>query len=239
MADTNESELKMPGHLGIIMDGNRRFAKKLMQQPWQGHKWGAQKVRDVLQWCSEFGIKKVTLYAFSVENFDRPKIEFDYLMKLFEEEIGEILHDESIHKNKIKVRFIGRTSMFPKKLQENMKAVEEATKKYSGYEVNFAMAYGGRTELVDAAKKIGKLIKEKKIEPEDIDEKLIEQNLYDKDNVDFVIRTSGEKRTSGFMLWQSSYAELYFCDKCWPEMTKDDFAAALTEYSNRNRRFGK
>jgi tritrans,polycis-undecaprenyl-diphosphate synthase [geranylgeranyl-diphosphate specific] len=232
-------DTKKPRHLGIIMDGNRRFAKRLMKEPWQGHKWGANKVKEVLQWCREYGISRVTLYAFSVENFDRPKNEFDYLMRLFEEELDKMKDDEEIHKNRIRIRFLGRIWMFPKELQEKIREVEEATKDYDNYEVNFAMAYGGRTELIDAAKKIGKMIKEKKIGPDDIDENLFAKSLYMNDDVDLVIRTSGEKRTSGFMLWQSSYAELHFCDKFWPEFSKEDFAKALEDYASRGRRFGK
>ena len=233
------SELKIPKHLGIIMDGNRRFAKRLMKQPWHGHKWGAKKVKEVLEWCRDFGIHKVTLYAFSVENFNRPKREFGYLMNLFEEELENIKTDKEIHTNKVRIRFLGRIWMFPKGVQQKMKEIEKLTKAYKNYEVNFAMAYGGRTELIDAAKKIGRLIREKKLDPEDINEKTFAGNLYLNDDVDFVIRTSGEKRTSGFLLWQSSYAELHFCDKFWPEFSKKDFTKALKDYGKRDRRFGK
>jgi len=198
-----KNTLKVPNHIGIIMDGNRRFAKRLMKEPWHGHKWGAKKIHEVLGWCRDFGIHKVTLYAFSVENFNRPKREFEYLMNIFEEELERIKTDKSVHSNKVKIRFLGRTWMFPKEVKEKMKQVEGLTKDYSNYEVNFAMAYGGRTELVDAAKKIGRLVKEKKLSPDDIDENILAKSLYMDDDVDLVIRTSGEKRTSGFMLWQS------------------------------------
>jgi tritrans,polycis-undecaprenyl-diphosphate synthase [geranylgeranyl-diphosphate specific] len=234
-----ESKLNVPKHLGIIMDGNRRFAKRLMKEPWQGHKWGAKKVKEVLQWCREYGIRTVTLYAFSVENFNRPKNEFEYLMKIFGEELARIQTDKEISDSKVRIKFLGRTWMFPEEVQKEMKKVEELTKNYDNYEVNFAMAYGGRTELIDAAKKIGRLIREKKLNPEDIDENIIAENLYDSKDVDFIIRTSGEKRTSGFMLWQSSYAEMHFCDKFWPEFSREDFTKAIEEYSERERRFGK
>jgi len=160
-------------------------------------------------------------------------------MNLFEEELENIKHNKEIHENKVRIRFLGRTWMFPKEVQEKMKQLEKLTKNYKNYEVNFAMAYGGRTELVDAAKKIGRLIREKKLDPKDIDENVFAKNLYLNDEVDFVIRTSGEKRTSGFMLWQSSYAELYFCNKHWPEFTKKDLTDALKSYKKRDRRFGK
>lgn len=234
-----KQEKTVPRHLGIIMDGNRRFAKRLMIQPQMGHKWGAQKLREVLEWCKQEGIKEVTFYAFSVENFDRPKPEFDYLMNIFMDEVERIKNDDQIMKDKVKVRFLGRTWMFPQEIQKGMHEIMEKTKDNDSYIVNMAMAYGGRTEMVDAAKKIGRMIREKKIEPDDIDEKLFAKNLYADSDVDFVIRTSGEKRTSGFMLWQSSYAELYFCDKYWPEFSREDLQKALKEYSERDRRFGK
>ncbi|MBW3012492.1 di-trans,poly-cis-decaprenylcistransferase [Candidatus Woesearchaeota archaeon] len=235
----NNTQNMVPNHLGIIMDGNRRFAKRLMLAPQMGHKWGAKKLREVLDWCKQAGIKETTFYAFSVENFDRPKNEFDYLMSLFKEELSAIKTDKQIMADKIRIRFLGRTWMFPQELQKEMKEVQELTKENDAYNVNFAMAYGGRTEMVDAAKKIARMIKEKKIDVDDIDENLFAKNLYLDSDVDFVIRTSGEKRTSGFMLWQSHYAEFYFCEKRWPEFGKEDFDKALKEYSDRNRRFGK
>jgi len=231
--------MDVPKHLGIILDGNRRFAKRLMLEPWKGHEYGAEKVRKVLDWCREYGIKKVTLYSFSIKNFNRPKIEFDFLMDLFKKEFESLENDKDLIENGIKVRFIGRINMFPKDVYDVMQRVMEKTINNSKFEVNFAMAYGGREELVDAITKISEKINAGEIRPDQISEDLISQNLGLKDNIDLVIRTSGEHRTSGFFIWQSDYAEYAFVDKFWPEFEKEDFVKILQNYSERERRFGK
>lgn len=210
-----------------------------MLEPWKGHEYGAEKVRKLLDWCQEYGIKKVTFYAFSIKNFNRPKIEFDYLMNLFVKEFASLELDEDVMKNGIKVTFIGRICMFPKDVYDVMKRVMEKTKNNSNFEVNFAMAYGGREELIDAITKISEQINEGKIKPDQISEDLISQNLSLIGNIDLVIRTSGEHRTSGFFIWQSDYAEYAFVDKFWPEFEKEDFVKVLQDYSERERRFGK
>ena len=151
---------KVPKHIGIIMDGNRRFSKKLMLKPWMGHEWGAKKIRKLFDWCRELGIREATLYTFSVENFNRPKDEFDFLMKLFEAELGDLLKSDELEKNQIRINIIGRLWMFPKSLQEKMHAIMEKTRTYDQYTANFAMAYGGRAEVVDAARKISQQIKD-------------------------------------------------------------------------------
>ena len=229
----------VPKHLALILDGNRRFSKRLMMKPWKGHEWGAKKVEAVLDWCKEYGIKEITFYAFSIENFDRPKEEFDFLMKLFEKEFKRMLLDKRLETDKIKINFIGRISMFPKSLQDVMNGLMEKTKDSNKLIVNFAMAYGGRAEIVDATKKISKQIKEGKIDIEDINEKVFSKSLYIESEPDLIIRTS-ESRLSGFMLWQGSYAEIIFLpNKLWPEFEKKDFIGCLNEYSSRQRRFGK
>jgi tritrans,polycis-undecaprenyl-diphosphate synthase [geranylgeranyl-diphosphate specific] len=226
----------VPRHIGIILDGNRRFSKRLMMKPWKGHEWGAKKVEALLEWCKEFGIKELTLYCFSIENFDRPKREFDYLMDLFKREFEK---DERIHKNKIKVNFIGRLWMFPKPLQKIMNKLMKMTEKYDNYTVNFAMAYGGRAEIIDATKQISEQVKKGKLDIKDINEKVFSKNLYLDSEPDLIIRTA-ESRLSGFLLWQGSYAEIIFLpNKLWPEFEKKDFVACLREYDSRERRFGK
>ena len=137
-------ESKVPKHIGIILDGNRRFSRKLMLKPWMGHEWGAKKIRKLFGWCKELGIREATLYAFSVENFNRQKDEFDYLMKLFEAELGELLKSDELEKNQIRINIIGRLWMFPKSLQEKMNVIMEKTKTHDQYIATFAMAYGGR-----------------------------------------------------------------------------------------------
>ncbi len=224
----------IPEHLGIIVDGNRRFAKRLNQDPKKGHEYGAKKLGDVLKWCKELGIKKLTLFIFSLENFHRPKEEFDYLMNIFRKEFDKLKDDKRLQDLNIKVRVIGRIELFPKDIQEKIKEVMEKTKDNDKYELNFAFGYSGRAEIVDATKKII----QGKLRPEDIDEKSFAEYLYLNDDVDLIIRTSGEKRTSGFLLWQGSYAEYVFVNKLWPEFEKEDFVKAIKDYSGRERRFG-
>lgn len=229
---------KVPRHIGIILDGNRRFSKRLMMKPWKGHEWGAEKVEKLLSWASELGIKELTLYAFSVENFNRPKEEFNYLMDLFRKEFDKLREDERLEKEGIRINVIGRLGMFPEDIHQKMDAIMEKTKNNSKHIVNFAMAYGGRAEIIDATKKIAEQIKSGKLKVEEIDDDVFRKNLYIDSDPDLVIRTSGEKRISGFLLWQSSYAEFYFTDKLWPEFEKEDLIEAIEDYSRRERRFG-
>lgn len=230
----------VPRHVGIIMDGNRRFAKKLMLKPWMGHEWGAEKVKQLLEWCKELGIKEVTLYTFSVKNFNRPRDEFNFLMDLFEKEFSELKKEEhKIFENKIRVNFIGRLYLFPKKIQEVMQDIMEKTKHHDQYVVNFAMAYGGREEIIDATIKIAEQIKQGTLNINQINEETFSRNLYCNDEVDLVIRTSGEKRTSDFLPFQAHYAEWFFVEKHWPEFEKADFMEIISEFSQRQRRYGK
>src|SRR3989344_4858020 len=143
-----------PNHVGIIMDGNRRFSKRLMEQPWKGHEWGAKKLEQVIDWLHELGVREATFYALSLENFKRPKVEFDYLMKVFREGFDKLLHDARVKTYEIKIRFIGRMYMLPADIQEKVKQLEESTKKYKKFKLNFAIAYSGRAEIIDAIKKL-------------------------------------------------------------------------------------
>jgi tritrans,polycis-undecaprenyl-diphosphate synthase [geranylgeranyl-diphosphate specific] len=231
----------MPEHLAVILDGNRRYARQRGLDLWIGHKFGAEKVKDFLDWAFEAGIKIVTFYVFSTENFMRTRREVEEIMKLAVEKLEEVLIDKRIHKHKVKVKAIGRINLLPEKVQTAIRKVEEATKHYDGYQLNVAIGYGGRAEIVDAIKEIAKEVKSGKIAVDDIDEKLIENYLYTSGIPDpaLVIRTSGEERLSGFLLWQSAYSELYFCDVYWPAMRKIDFWRALRTYQMRERRFGK
>ena len=190
-------------------------------------------IKELLKWCMELGIKEVTLYCFSTENFKRSKEEVDYLFNLFRKKIGDFKKDKTIHDNKVKVSFIGKLSMFPEDMQKSMKEVMEMTKDYGNYKLNLALAYGSRSEIVDAFKRIaGKGIKE-------INEDIIKENLYLPDDVDILIRPGGEKRLSNFLLWQNSYAEIFFIDTLWPEFKKEDLVAIIEEFKKRERRFGK
>ncbi len=219
-------------HVGIILDGNRRFAKKLLKKPWEGHKEGAKRVEELLRWCEELKIKQLTLYCFSLENFNRSKEEVNFLMNLFKKWFKKFGEDSRIKKNKIKIRFIGKKELLDKEIQKIMKEIEEKTEKYSNYQLNFAIAYSGREEILSAVKK---LVKEKK----EINEKNLRNNLWLSDEPDLIIRTGGEKRTSNFLPWQSVYSEWIFLDKMWPEFTKKDLKEAIDEFKSRERRFGK
>ncbi len=232
-------ESKVPKHIGVIIDGNRTFSKRLMMKPWKGHEFGAKKFEQLSEWCKEYGVKELTLYTFSIENFNRPKEEFDFLMNLFEREAERILKDKKIHEDKIRISFIGRIHMFPDNIQKLMKEITEATKNYSNFIVNMAMAYGGRAEIIDATKKIAQQVKSGKLNIDEINEEVFKKNIYLESEPDLIIRTS-QSRLSGFLLWQGSYAEIIFLpDVLWPEFTKEHFVQCIEEYKNRERKFGK
>lgn len=224
---------KGPFHIAIILDGNRRYAQKHKMELWKGHELGAKKVEDLMDWCNELGVKELTLYSFSTENFNRSGKEVGFLMELFRKQINKLKNDKRLDKNKIRVNFIGRLSLFPKDIQKEMKELMERTRRNDKFIVNFAMGYGGKQEIVDAVNKLlSKGVKE-------IDENGFENYLYLKDKPDLLIRPGGELRISNFLLWQMAYTELYFTDKLWPEFTKKDLAKAVGDYKKRERRFGK
>ena len=187
----------------------------------------------------EMGVKETTFYCLSLENFNRPKIEFDYLMKLFEKESKELFENKMLEEEKMRINFIGRLYMFPKSLQEVMKNLMDKTKDNKLFTFNFAIGYGGRTEVVDAVKKIAEQVKTGKLEIESINEETFAKNLYFDHEPDLIIRTGGEVRTSNFLPYQSTYSEWIFVDKLFPEFEKEDFLNCLTEFENRERRFGK
>ena len=237
--NTETLNVTVPKHVAIILDGNRRFAKRLMKEPWKGHELGAEKLERLFDWSREIGIKELTVYAFSIQNFNRPKKEFDYLMKIFNEEFDRLLHDEKLHKSKIKIRVIGRIEKFPKDLYEKMKKVMDMTKDYNNHTINFAMAYGGREEIIDATKKIAEKIKSGELSVSDINEGIFSDSLYMKDYPDLIIRTGGDRRTSNFLPWQSTYSEWFFLEKMWPEFEKEDLVNVIAEFNDRERRFGR
>lgn len=231
-----------PEHIGIILDGNRRWASKRSIEPWFGHYFGAKKTESVLRWCLELGIKSITLYAFSTENFKRRHEEVNTLFKIIEERLMKILTNEDIFKYKVRVKVIGRVHTLPESLQEVINKVEGATKEHDGHMLNLALAYGGRAEIVDAARNLARDIKGEKLNPEDIEEDIFEKYLYTahmkNQDLDLIIRTSGEERLSGFLLWQCAYSELCFVDVYWPDFRKIDLLRAVRTYQQRKRRFG-
>ena len=226
-------------HIGIILDGNRRFAKRLMMKPWEGHRLGFDKMKLLFKWCKKLNVKEMTLYCFSMQNFNRPKVEFDFLMNIFEEAFTEVLTNEDIHKDKIRINAIGRTYLLPEKVQAAITKAVEATKKYTDYAINIAIAYGGREEIVDTVKKIGRLIEEGKITDAQISEELIKKNLYMDSDPDLIIRTGGDHRTSNFLAWQATYSEWAFVEKTWPEFEEEDLVQCIEDFMGRERRFGK
>ncbi len=229
---------KVPRHIGIILDGNRRYAKKIGLQPWKGHDFGAERLHQLLNWCIELGIKEVTLYSFSTENFRRTKTELNFLFSIFKREFNSLKNREDIFKNKIRVNVIGRLYMFPKDTRKAMLEIMEKTKKHNKFVVNFAMAYGGRQEITDAVKKIAEKVKNVKIKLSDINESLITRHLYLESEPELIIRPGGEIRTSNFLTWQSVYSEWVFINKLWPEFTRKDLMNCIEEFNRRERKFG-
>ncbi len=234
---------KKPEHVAIILDGNRRWAANKALLSWIGHRHGADKIDDLMDWCLELNVKIITLYVFSTENFNRPQNEVEAIMKLIEEKLSSILKNERIHENRIRVKAIGRIDLLPASIQELVSKVEDTTKMYNERFLNIALAYGGRAEIVDATKKIAKKVKKGELKPSQITEKLFEKYLYTahmpRQDADLIIRTSGEERLSGFLSWQSAYSELCFVDVNWPDFRKIDLLRAVRTYQRRKRRFGK
>ncbi|BAB59742.1 hypothetical protein [Thermoplasma volcanium GSS1] len=230
-----------PRHVGIITDGNRRYARIVGIPENEGHVKGKNKVEEVLDWCMELDIKIVTFYAFSTENFKRSPEEVDFLFHLINDAFISLLKDERVYKNKINVKVIGNVSMLPEYLRETIKITEETTKNFSNYHMNLAIGYGGREEILDAIKRIARDAIAGKINVDEIDESKFRNYLYDGNlpDPDLILRTSGEERISNFLLWQSAYSELYFSDVYWPEFSKLDFLRAIYSYQRRQRRFGR
>lgn len=224
--------MRVPKHVAIIMDGNGRWAKKRGLPRIEGHRKGAEVVENIVKWSAEYGIKYLTLYTFSTENWRRPKKEIEFLFSLLVEKL-ETKVPELIKEN-VKVRFMGRLKDLPKNLQEKCLEAEKETSLNNGLNLIIALNYGGRAEIVDA---INRILREKMLE---IDENSFRNYLYlpDVPDPDLIIRTSGEMRLSNFLIWQSAYSELYFTEKLWPDFTKDDFIKALENFSKRERRFG-
>lgn len=222
----------IPRSIGVIMDGNRRYAKEQGLPAMVGHKLGYAKLKEFLGWCRDAGIEHVTVFAFSTENWKRKSEEVGYLMELFRVAIGEV--DEYAKKEKMRVYFPGDRSAFSADLQEAMERVERETSMNNSRTISIALSYGGRAEIVDAIRRIPKE-KIETIGEEEFSRLLWTANTPDPD---MVIRTSGEKRLSGFLTWSSVYSELFFTDTYWPAFTKEEFTAMLKEYDERERRYG-
>jgi tritrans,polycis-undecaprenyl-diphosphate synthase [geranylgeranyl-diphosphate specific] len=231
-----------PEHIAIILDGNRRWANEQEINPWLGHQQGAETVEKLLDWCQIIGVKFVTLYTFSTENFRRPLGEIEEIMRIAEAKFRKLLTDERIHNNRVHVKVIGRVNLLPESLQQLIAEVEKATEMYDNQFLNFAFAYGGRAEIVDAAKTIATKVKAGELDVDNVNEDTFEQYLYTshmpKQDPDMIIRTSGEERLSGFLLWQAAYSELLFLDVYWPDFRLIDLLRAIRTFQKRKRRFG-
>ncbi len=233
----------IPGHIAIILDGNRRWAKRHMSQKMKGHFQGADAVENLLEWCKELDIRIVTLYVLSTENLSREGDELSYLYQLIERRLSKLYHDPRIHRDRMRVRSIGKTDILPESLRDILHRLDDATIDYDMRYLNVALAYGGQSELVDAIKKIGAKIVNGDLNVNDISPSIIESHLYTsylpQPSPDLILRTSGEQRLSGFLLWQSAYSELVFMDILWPDFRKIDLLRAVRIYQKRRRRMGK
>lgn len=231
----------LPKHIAIIMDGNRRFAKELGLSYEAGHILGKEKIEEVLDWCFDLGIRVLTIYAFSTENFQRSRKEVKTLMALFKEELEQAQRDSRIHQNKVRIRILGHLESLPKDIQAQAQYIMDMTKSYKTYHLNIALAYGGREEIIQAIQHIASDVKRGKLKTKNISQKTVSSYLYTTGlpDPDLILRTSGEERVSNFLLWQLAYSELYFSDVYWPALQKREFLRAIRTYQNRKRRFGK
>jgi len=229
----------LPKHIAIIMDGNGRWAKERGKRRVFGHENGVHAVRTTVENCAKIGVDCLTLYTFSTENWKRPKLEVDTLMKLLVASLKKEL--KTFIKNNIRLNTIGDITSLPKKAFKELEEVMEKTKNHTGMTLTLALSYGAREEITNAIRQIGTKVKNNIISIENIDETIINTHLYTHDlpDVDLLIRTSGEHRISNFLLWQIAYAELYFVDVFWPDFRGEHLAQAIKSYQNRERRFGK
>jgi len=231
--------LRLPRHVAVIMDGNGRWAKNQGKPRIFGHQKGVDILKDLLQCCKDWGISTLTAYAFSTENWGRPKPEVEFLMTLFERVLIREL--EELMADNICIRFIGDLTQLPRSLQTEIKKGMEATKNNQGVKFNLAANYGGRQEILHACSSIASEVEKGLIKVEEIDEKLFENHLYTAGIIapDLLIRTSGEMRISNFLLWQMAYTEIYVTSTLWPNFNRQEFHQALLNYQERDRRFGK
>ena len=229
----------LPKHLAIIMDGNGRWAKQKGLLRALGHESGTKSVRTTVEVCAKLGIQNLTLYAFSTENWNRPKLEVETLMRLLVHSLKNEL--KTLQENNIRLNTIGNTTLLPKSIQNELNEVIEKTKNNSQTILTLALSYGSREEIINVVKNISNKVKNNIISPNDIDESIINEHLYTHNlpDVDLVIRTSGEHRISNFLLWQIAYAEFYFTDVLWPDFTDEHLYEAIISYQKRERRFGK
>jgi tritrans,polycis-undecaprenyl-diphosphate synthase [geranylgeranyl-diphosphate specific] len=231
----------VPQHIAIIQDGNRRWAKKIREPVSTGHKRGAETTEKLLDWCLDIGIRQLTIYTFSTENFSRSGVEQDLIFDLIERKFREVRESPRTHNNRMRVRAIGEVDLLPQNVVDEIRAAEKATSEYDELFLNVAVAYGGRQELVEVAKRLARDVKSGRLKPEEIDEEDVHRCLYNngfpKAEVDLIIRTAGMERTSNFLPWQSCGNEcaIYVCAPYWPEFRKIDFLRAIRTYQQREQ----
>jgi len=234
---------EIPGHIGIILDGNRRWAQFQGVSQGLGHQEGANRAEELLDWCHELGIKTVTLYVLSTENLDRTQEELKELFELIEARLRRLLNDERIIRYKVNVRAIGHLDLLPKSIVDLLEAIERKTSDYQEHYLNIAVAYGGRAEITDVVRSVAQDAKSGRLDPGSISEETVSARLYTaylpNQEPDLIIRTSGEERMSGFLLWQGAYSELVFVDVFWPAFRFIDLLRAVRTYQKRKRRYGK
>ena len=235
---TELDQSNIPQHVAIIMDGNGRWAKQQGKMRVFGHKNGVAAVREAVSYARKIGVKYLTLYAFSSENWNRPEQEVSALMSLFMQALD--FEVKKLHKNDIRLKILGDISRFSADLQEKIKKAEKLTENNTALTLNIAANYGGRWDIVQAAQQLAEQVQAQQLNVADINEALLQQHLVTKDEpeVDLLIRTSGEQRISNFLLWQTAYAELYFSDVLWPDFNEAEFYQAILSYQQRHRRFG-
>ena len=239
MTLATKQKIIIPNHIAIIMDGNSRWAKNKKLPTKIGHNFGVKNIEKIVKSCIEEGVKYVTLYAFSEENWDRPKDEVGYLMNLLDEYLDKDIN--KLIKNDVRVRISGEVKKLATSTQEKIAKVEEQTKNNKAIDLIVAFSYGARQEILKATKSIALAVKENQIRVEDINETLFQQNLYMQGvpDPDLLIRTAGDMRVSNFLLWQIAYSELYFSNKFWPDFKKSDLKKSIQEFNKRERRYGK
>lgn len=239
MANNQPCREDLPEHIGIIMDGNGRWAKKRALPRKYGHREGAKAFRKIVEYCDKIGLHYLTVYAFSTENWKRPKDEVDSIMQLLEQYIDEAF-DRKNESDGVRTKFIGDMSALSPVLQEKIKRIEALGEGKSGLLVNVALNYGGRHELVHSMRALAEMVREQKIAPEEIDEAMVSDHLYTagQPDPDLIIRPSGEERLSNFLIWQAAYSEFVFMDVLWPDFKPEHLEEAIRIFNQRHRRFG-
>ncbi|MBG1242509.1 isoprenyl transferase [Nostoc sp. NZL] len=236
---TNLNPQKIPQHIAVIMDGNGRWANSRGLPRIAGHRQGAKTLKELLRCCKDWGVKALTAYAFSTENWQRPVEEVNFLMLLFE----RLLHRElaQMHREGVRISFIGDLSALPKSLQTEMERSMTETLNNQAIHFTVAVNYGSRNEITRVCRQVAQLVQQGELSPQEVNESLVEQHLYTADTPepDLLIRTSGEMRLSNFLLWQMAYTEMYFTDILWPDFNREAFYQALLSYQSRDRRFGQ